>query len=398
MIPPEKQIEILKERTAEIIKEEELFEKIKKKGRLRVKLGIDPTAPDIHLGFAVVLRKLRQFQDLGHTAVLIVGDFTARVGDPSGRSKTRPQLSKKEVENYMKTYKEQLFKILRKDNLEIRYNSEWFENMDLERFISIASKMTVARILERDDFEKRYKEGIPIAVHEFLYPILQAYDSVMVEADVELGGTDQKFNLVMGRHLQLQMGQEPQVIMLMPLLIGTDGKLKMSKSYKNYIGITEPPKEIFGKIMSIPDDLILDYYRLTTDLHEDEIKKIEERLKKGENPRDIKADLAQKVVEMYYSKEEAIKSREEFDKVFKKREFPEDAPEYVPKYKKMGIIKLLRELGVPSNSEARRLIQQGAVKINGEKIEDPYMEIIFDKEYYIKIGKRQFYKIMPYNF
>ena len=387
----------LKRGAADIIPIEEFEERIKKGEKLRVKLGIDPTAPDIHLGFSVPLRKMRQFQDFGHTAVLVVGDFTAMIGDPSGRSKTRPPLTEEEVKKNMEQYKEQILKILKEDNLEFRYNSEWLGRLTSKDIIKLAAKTTVARILERDDFEKRMKENVPISLHEILYPLFQAYDSVAIRADVELGGTDQRFNHLLGRDLQREFGQRPQVVFLLPLLEGLDGKLKMSKSYGNYVGINEPPDQMFGKIMSIPDTLIMKYYTLCTDLDNEELEKIERSLKdKDVNPRDIKLDLAETIVRMYHSETAAKKTRENFIKVFSKRELPEDMEEVVyPEGEKVWIVKVIKSITGLSSSDIRRVIKQGGLKIDGEKVTDTDLEITVDREYAIKFGKKTFFMVRP---
>ena len=387
----------LKRGAADIIPIEEFEERIKNGEKLRVKLGIDPTAPDIHLGFSVPLRKMRQFQDFGHTAVLVVGDFTAMIGDPSGRSKTRPPLTEEEVKKNMEQYKEQILKILKEDNLEFRYNSEWLGRLTSKDIIKLAAKTTVARILERDDFEKRMKENVPISLHEILYPLFQAYDSVAIRADVELGGTDQRFNHLLGRDLQREFGQRPQVVFLLPLLEGLDGKLKMSKSYGNYVGINEPPDQMFGKIMSIPDTLIMKYYTLCTDLDNEELEKIERSLKdKDVNPRDIKLDLAETIVRMYHSETAAKKARENFIKVFSKRELPEDMEEVVyPEGERVWIVKVIRSITGLSSSDIRRVIKQGGLRIDGEKVTDTDLEITVDREYAIKFGKKTFFRVKP---
>lgn len=391
----EKVLNRLLKGTSEVIPIDEFNEKLKKKN-LRVKLGIDPTSPDIHLGFAVVLRKMREFQDLGHKAILIVGDFTAMIGDPSGRSKTRKPLTQDEINNNMKNYKEQILKILREDNLEFRYNSEWLGKLSIVDFIKIASKTTVARILERDDFQIRLKSNAPISLHEILYPLFQAYDSVAVQADIELGGTDQKFNHLMGREIQKEFGLEPQVVMLLPLLEGIDGIKKMSKSYNNYVGITECPDNMFGKIMSIPDNLIYRYFQLCTNLNEEELIKVKERLNK-ENPMNLKLELAYNIVSIYHSEEYAKIAKENFLKVFSKRDIPEKINEIkVRRGEKIWIVKLILNVGFAnSSSEIRRIISQGGLKINNEKVTDVEKEITVNEEIIIKFGKRNFIKIIP---
>ena len=401
-LPVEEQLKIIKRGTADIIPQEELKEKLKKsrgEGKpLNIKLGCDPTRPDLHLGHSVVLRKLRQFQELGHQAILIIGDFTAMIGDPSGRNQTRPPLTFDEARENAKSYWEQASKILDRERTKIVYNSEWLGKMSFEDVIKLASKYTVARMLERDDFTKRFKAGIPISMHEMLYPLAQAMDSVAIKSDVELGGTDQTFNLLVGRDIQREYGQEPQIILTMPLLLGTDGTEKMSKSYDNYIGIDESPKEIYGKTLSIPDELIYPYYELATDVSLEELAEIKEKLNDGRtNPRDIKRALARKFVEMYHSKEEAIKAEEGFDKIFIKKDIPDEMPEFkINEVKEgIGIIDLITQINfAPSKAEARRLVQQGGVSINGEKILDFKQIIASESNFVLKVGKRRFAKIL----
>jgi len=396
-------MDLIKYGAVEIIPEDELVKKIErsiKTGKpLKVKLGCDPTKPDLHLGHSVVLRKLRHFQELGHIAVLIIGDFTAMIGDPSGRSKTRPQLSFEETRINGQTYFEQAKKILLPERVEIRYNSEWLGKMTFEDVIRLASKYTVARMLERDDFSKRYKSGEPISIHELLYPLAQAMDSVAIEADVELGGTDQKFNLLVGRDIQREFGQEPQVIITMPLLVGTDGVEKMSKSLDNYIAFNDPPFEMYGKTMSIPDELIYDYFLLTTDLSQTEIENIKKQLNDPSvNPRDLKRRLAWELVRMYHGVEEANKAQEEFDKIFVRKEIPEELEEFEIEQGdgKIRIVELLVQTGLAnSKSEAKRLIQLGGVSIDGVKINDIDATVGLDKSFVIKVGKRKFLKIKP---
>jgi tyrosyl-tRNA synthetase len=396
-------MDLIKYGAVEIIPEDELVKKIErsiKTGKpLKVKLGCDPTKPDLHLGHSVVLRKLRHFQELGHIAVLIIGDFTAMIGDPSGRSKTRPQLSFEETRINGQTYFEQAKKILLPERVEIRYNSEWLGKMTFEDVIRLASKYTVARMLERDDFSKRYKSGEPISIHELLYPLAQAMDSVAIEADVELGGTDQKFNLLVGRDIQREFGQEPQVIITMPLLVGTDGVEKMSKSLDNYIAFNDPPFEMYGKTMSIPDELIYDYFLLTTDLSPTEIENIKKQLNDPSvNPRDLKRRLAWELVRMYHGVEEANKAQEEFDKIFVRKEIPEELEEFEIEQGdgKIRIVELLVQTGLAnSKSEAKRLIQLGGVSIDGVKINDIDATVGLDKSFVIKVGKRKFLKIKP---
>lgn len=372
-------------------------EKLKEERPLRVKLGIDPTAPEIHLGFAVVLRKLRQFQDVGHIAVLIVGDFTARIGDPSGRSKTRVSLSEKQIRENMKGYTRQIFKILDKEKTELRYNSEWLSKLDPSDIIRLTSQITVARLLERDDFNERFKAENPIALHELLYPMFQAYDSVAVKADVELGGTDQRWNHLLGRDLQRSFGLDPQVVFLMPLLEGLDGVKKMSKSFNNFIGIEESPREQFGKVMSIPDKLILRYYELCLDYYDELLKNVKKRLKSGENPMDLKLELAEGIVRQYHSDRDAKRERAEFIRVFSREEAPKDIEEFfIKKDKEIWIVEVLDNAGlVKSRGEARRLIEQGALRIDGEKINDFSLNISIKNEVILRLGKKRFLKLVP---
>lgn len=399
----DEQFEVIKKGTVDIILEDELKAKLERslreKGSLKVKLGIDATAPEIHLGFAVVLRKLRQFQDLGHQAVLIVGDFTGKIGDPSGQSKTRPQLTDEEIESNMATYKEQILKILREDRTQFRHNSEWSDPLKASDVVRLASKETVARMLERDDFAKRYEDGQPISIHEFLYPIFMAYDSVAVEADVELGGSDQRFNILVGRNLQREFSQEPQVAVILPLLEGLDGVRKMSKSYGNSIGICERPRDIFGKVMSIPDDLILRYFQLATDYPDDELRKVEKALSDpAANPRDLKAELAREIVRMYHSQEAAKSASEEFDRIFRDKGLPDEIPTFQLSWedKKIWIVRLLTETGMaPSASEARRLISHGGVTVEGGRIDDVDAEIALEGSFLLKVGKRRFLQVVP---
>jgi len=374
-----------------------LKEKLKEERPLRVKLGIDPTAPEIHLGFAVVLRKLRQFQDVGHIAVLIVGDFTARIGDPSGRSKTRVSLSEEQIRENMKGYTRQIFKILDKGKTELRYNSEWLSKLDPSDIIRLTSQITVARLLERDDFNERFKAENPIALHELLYPMFQAYDSVAVKADVELGGTDQRWNHLLGRDLQRSFGLDPQVVFLMPLLEGLDGVKKMSKSFNNFIGIEESSREQFGKVMSIPDKLILRYYELCLDYYDELLKNVKKRLKSGENPMDLKLELAEGIVRQYHSDRSAKRERAEFIRVFSREEAPRDIEEFfIKKDKEIWIVEVLDNAGlVKSRGEARRLIEQGALRIDGEKINDFSLNISIKNEVILRLGKKRFLKLVP---
>lgn len=396
-------MDLIKRGVVEIIPEEELVKKIEnsiKTGKpLRVKLGCDPTRPDLHLGHSVVLRKLRHFQELGHIAVLIIGDFTAMIGDPSGQNKTRPQLSFEETRINGQTYFEQAKKILLPERVEIRYNSEWLGKMTFEDVIRLASKYTVARMLERDDFTKRYKSGEPISIHELLYPLAQAMDSVAIKADVELGGTDQKFNLLVGRDIQREFGQEPQVIITTPLLVGTDGVEKMSKSLGNYIALNDPPLEMYGKTMSIPDELIYDYFLLTTDLPLAEIEQVRKQLQDPNvNPRDLKRKLAWELVRMYHGIEAANKAQDEFDKIFVKKEIPDEIEEFEidSKDEKIRLVDLLVHTNLASSkSEAKRLIQLGGVSIDGNRINDIDTIVELKESFVIKVGKRKFLKIKP---
>ncbi|HPA93739.1 MAG TPA: tyrosine--tRNA ligase [Petrotogaceae bacterium] len=391
---PNEQLNILIDNTVDLFSKEELLEKLKKGRPLRIKLGVDPSRPDLHLGHYVVLRKLRQFQELGHQIVLIIGDFTARIGDPSGRSKTRPMLSMDEVRENARSYAEQVFKILNKEKTEIRYNGEWFDKMTFEQVIRISSKYTVARMMERDDFKKRYDSNQPISVAEFLYPIAQGYDSVMVKSDVEMGGTDQLFNLLVGRKMQEEYEQLPQVVLTMPLIEGTDGNLKMSKSYDNYIAFNDTSRDMFGKIMSIPDTLIVKYMRLLTDLGKNEIDLYEAQMKDGlVNPRDVKMKLGREVVAVFYGQEEGVKAQEEFIKIFRKKDLP-DEMETLKATSPISVLDLVMLSGeTPSKSEAKRLIAQGAVKLDEEKLDDFSRMLEVKGSEVLKIGKRKFFRI-----
>ena len=388
----------------EIIPEDELRAKLKESQRtgvpLKIKLGLDPTAPDIHLGNAVVLRKLRQFQDLGHEVIVIIGDFTTAIGDPSGASITRPMLSPEEIAVNARTYEEQYCRILDAAKTRVVFNSEWLGKLDLAGIIRIASKVTVARILERDDFTDRLRSGRPIGLHELLYPVCQAYDSVVLEADVELGGTDQRFNILTGRDLQQQFGQEPQIAMFMPLLVGLDGVQKMSKSLGNYVGITEPPNDMFGKIMSIPDNLMSQYFELCTDVPMPEIRGIESGLASGKlHPMDMKKRLAREIVAIYHGAEAAAEAQAEFERVFSARELPSEIPSsrILISDLQNGRIwapRLLTMTGTAaSNSEARRLIVGGAVSLDGQKVTDPNAEVEVKEGQVLKVGKLRFARI-----
>ena len=396
------QLDLIKRGANEIIPEEELEKKLErslKEGKpLNIKLGCDPSRPDLHIGHSVVLRKLAQFQSLGHQAILIVGDFTGMIGDPSGRSATRPSLTLKETREHGESYFRQASKILDAKKTKIVYNSDWLGKMSFEDVIKLASKYTVARMLERDDFTKRYKASEPISIHELLYPLAQAMDSVAIKSDVELGGTDQKFNLLVGRDIQRENGQEPQVILTMPLLVGTDGVEKMSKSYDNYIGISESPKEIYGKTLSIPDNLIYIYYELASDISSSELKEIKQNLDDPKNnPRNIKRKLARAFVRMYYSEEAAKQAEEEFDKIFIKKEVPDEIEEYKidDNSSEINILDLIIKVNfAPSRGEARRLVIQGGVSINGQKITDANLKTTVKDGMILKVGKRKFIKFV----
>jgi len=402
----DEQLAYLRKGTVEIIREADLRTKLEKSAQtgkpLRVKLGADPTAPDIHLGHTVVIRKLRAFQELGHTVIFLIGDFTGLIGDPSGKSATRPQLTREEINLNAETYKSQIFKLLDPEKTEIRFNSEWMDKLGSDGFIRLASHVTVKQILERDDFAKRLKDEKPVALHELLYPLTQAYDSVALEADVELGGTDQKFNLLLGRNLQREYGQESQVAMITPLLEGTDGVQKMSKSLGNYIGINEPSQVIFGKIMSISDEMMWRYYELCTDLTPDQIAALKTSSERGDrNPRDIKVELAKSIVSDFYSRSEARAAHEEFDRIFKRKEMPSEfRPWAVPfgTYKLVDLLvatDLMGESLVESKKEARRLIEQGGVSLNRERVTRPdfVIDLSADQKVLLQIGKRLFLEV-----
>ncbi|MBM7624648.1 tyrosine--tRNA ligase [Sporohalobacter salinus] len=400
----EKQLKVIKRGVTELISEDELKDKLKevqKENRpLKVKLGLDPTAPDIHLGHTVVLQKLKQFQDLGHEVILLIGDFTGRIGDPSGKSKTRPQLTEEEVIENAKTYKEQIFKVLDPGKTRLVFNSEWLGKMDFADVLNLSAKYTVARMLEREDFANRYENNQSIGVHEFFYPLMQGYDSVAIEADVELGGTDQKFNLLVGRRLQKEYGQEPQVIIMMPLLEGLDGEKKMSKSLGNYIGIDDNANDMYGKVMSIPDKLLTRYFELLTDVSLEELKEIKTGLSSGElHPMETKKRLARTIVAKYYDEVTAKKAAEEFERVFKEGELPEDIPQInlssdELENGELWIVKLVAATGlVDSNSQARRMIKQGAVKIDGKKYDKINIDLKVEDGMIIQIGKKRFAEV-----
>ena len=399
MISAQEQVRQIKHGVADLINEQDLVKKIEKSIKenkpLVVKLGLDPTAPDIHLGHTVPLRKLRLFQEFGHQVVIVIGGFTARIGDPTGKSVTRPPLTKEEVLKNAETYKTQIFKVLDPEKTIVRDNSEWLESMNFADVLRLASSYTVARMMERDDFSKRFKEGRAIGVHEFMYPLMQGQDSVALHADVEFGGTDQTFNLLMGRHLQELEGQEPQVVITMPLLEGLDGIQKMSKSLGNYIGIDEEPKEMYGKAMSIPDELMMRYFMLVTDMSIEEQEDMAKRLESGElHPRDAKMQLARTIVRLYHGEEAALEAEEEFKRVFQQRAMPTDIPEYAmdAPTEPIFVPQFCTDAGLTaSNGEARRSIKAGAFKVNGEKYTEENLKL--EDGMIVQVGKRKFVKI-----
>ena len=394
-------MDLLLRGTSEVIPEDDFEKKIarsiKDKRPLIIKQGFDPSAPDLHIGHTVSIRKLKQFQDLGHTVNFVIGDFTGLVGDPTGKNLMRPRMTREEIADNAKTYESQVFKVLDRQKTVIRFNSHWLGKLDIYEVLDLTARYTVARMLERDDFEKRYREGKPIAILEFLYPLFQAYDSVELRCDVELGGNDQKFNLLLGRHLQHEFGQDGQIAFLMPLLVGTDGSEKMSKSLGNYIGIDEPPSEIYGKTLSIPDEQIYSYFELTIDISPDELNNVKVQLEDDSvNPRDLKRRLARELVRMYHSAEEAVKAEEDFDKLFIKKEIPDDIEEKSFPSGEVLVCKLVNELGLTASAgEAKRMIKQGAVKIDDVKVMDEYVTITFDKTIILKVGKRKMAKVIP---
>ncbi|HAK87506.1 MAG TPA: tyrosine--tRNA ligase [Nitrospiraceae bacterium] len=400
MLSPEQQLEIIKRGSVEIILEKELLLKLEKSHKenkpLKVKAGFDPTAPDIHLGHTVLLEKMRQFQELGHEVVFLIGDFTGMIGDPTGRSELRKPLTKEEVLKNSETYKEQVFKILDPKKTKIVFNSEWFEKMSAMEIVRLGAMKTVARMLEREDFKKRFHSQQEITILEFYYPLFQAYDSVHLKSDVELGGTDQRFNLLMGRQMQETMEMDKQVVVMMPLLEGTDGVQKMSKSLGNYIGISEPPKDMYGKLMSISDELMLKYYELLSHISIEEFNALKDGLKAGSiHPKKAKENLAVEIVDRYWGRDEALKAQEEFDRMFKDKGTPDEIPVFELSWdeEKMWLPKIMKLSGLmPSTGEAMRLIKQGAVSVDDQKITDP--KITFKKgDYLIKAGKRKFVKI-----
>ncbi|HEY2963828.1 MAG TPA: tyrosine--tRNA ligase, partial [Pyrinomonadaceae bacterium] len=391
----DEQLAYLRKGTTEVIREDELRAKLQKSAQtgkpLRVKLGADPTAPDIHLGHTVVIRKLRALQELGHTAIFLIGDFTGMIGDPSGKSATRPQLTREEINANAETYKQQIFKLLDPEKTVIDFNSRWMDTLGSAGFLRLASHVTVRQILERDDFQQRLADNRPLALHEVMYPLVMAYDSVALEADVELGGTDQKFNLLMGRNLQREYGQESQIAMITPLLEGTDGVQKMSKSLGNYIGINEPPQEIFGKVMSISDELMWRYYELCTDLSLPDIEKLK---RSDRNPRDIKADLGKRIVADFYSEADASAAEEQFNRMFRSKQAPEEIEERTISSGSWKLPRLLVELQLtPSVAEARRLIEQGGVYVDGGRSGDRDLELSPDRSFLVQVGKRRFMRV-----
>ena len=382
--------------TEEILVKSELVEKLKKGRPLRIKVGFDPTAPDLHVGHTVIINKMRQFQELGHQVIFLIGDFTGRIGDPTGKSATRPPLTEEQVNQNATTYKEQVFKILDPERTEVAFNSTWMGKMSSAEMVQLAAKQTVARMLERDDFSKRYKSNQPIAIHEFLYPLVQGYDSVALRADVEMGGTDQKFNLLVGRELQRMYGQEQQVVITLPLLEGLDGVNKMSKSLGNYIGITDAPNDMFGKIMSISDELMWRYFDLLSFRPLTEVKKLRQDVEDGFNPRDVKFLLAEELITRFHNKAAAVAAQEDFITRFQKGALPEDMPELSIETEtvELPIANLLKNAGlVESTSEAFRMIQQGGVKIDGVKVEDRNLLISKGTVAVIQVGKRKFAKV-----
>ena len=401
MLTPKEQMRIICKGVHQYVNEEELLARLeqsyKQEKPLIIKLGLDPSAPDIHLGHAVVLRKIRQMQELGHQAVIIIGDFTGRIGDPTGKSKGRVALTDEKVKENAMTYCEQIFKILDREKTMVRFNSEWLSKLNFEDVIKLAATSTVARMLERDDFQNRYKSGVPIGIHEFFYPLMQAYDSVEIKADIELGGTDQTFNILMGRTLQKSMGTDQQIALFMPILEGLDGIEKMSKSLGNYIGVSEPAEVMFKKVMEVPDDLIIKYYELTTDEHPDEIDRVKDELIRGVNPRDIKYQLAKIITGLYHNAEEVQNAITYYEMAFSKKAIPNDIPVLLLDLEKDTVndsIPGLIELGyIKSRSEFIRLIRQGGIQINGEKMDEDEINSVLINGDVMRIGKKRFIKI-----
>jgi tyrosyl-tRNA synthetase len=399
----DEQISFLRKGTVDCIPDDELRRKLERSQKtskpLRVKAGFDPTAPDIHVGHTVLIRKMRHFQQLGHTVIFLIGDFTGMIGDPSGRSATRPALTREQIDENAETYKQQIFKFLDRERTEIRFNNEWFSKFGADDFVRLAGKVTVAQILEREDFKKRFQSQTPISLHELLYALAQGYDSVALEADVELGGTDQKFNLLMARQIQQAYGvKEPQLIMTTPLLEGLDGVQKMSKSLGNYIGITEPPRDIFGKVMSISDELMWRYYELVTDVTTGEIAELKAAAERGQrHPRELKVELACRIVADFHSQAEAEEASREFDRQFRERQTPTDIPTIEKQAAAIKLVKLLASEGLaPSVAEAQRLIAQGGVRVNGERVSDARCELgsLPGEEALIQVGSRKFLRVV----
>ncbi len=402
MLAAKEQMRIICKGVHTLVNEEELLAKLKKScdqnKPLVIKLGLDPSAPDIHLGHAVVLRKIKQMQDLGHSVVIVIGDFTGKIGDPTGKAKGRTALTEEQVNENAETYCEQIFKILDKDKTLVRFNSEWLSTLTFEEVIKLAATTTVARVLERDDFKNRYNNQIPIGIHEFFYPLMQAYDSIVLEADIELGGTDQTFNILMGRTLQKTFGQEQQIAIFMPILEGLDGVEKMSKSLGNYIGVNEPAEVMFKKVMEVPDGLIMKYYELATDEHPDQIDKIKAELDSGVNPRNIKLHLAKTIVSLYHSPDDTQKAVSYYDLAFSKKAIPDDIPEIAIETGTDTIMHIIPHLienaFVKSKSEFIRLLSQGGVQLNGEKLTTEDMDKVLAGKDVMKIGKKRFVKFM----
>ncbi len=396
MMDVQKALSLIKRGAEELLVEAELVEKLKSNRPLRIKAGFDPTAPDLHLGHTVLINKLRHFQEIGHHVMFLIGDFTGMIGDPAGRNATRPPLSREQILDNAKTYREQVFKILDPEKTEVCFNSTWFEPIGAAGMIKLAALHTVARMLERDDFAKRYANNQPIAIHEFLYPLCQGYDSVAMRTDVELGGTDQKFNLLVGRELQKHYGQPPQCILTMPLLEGLDGVNKMSKSYGNYVGINEPPKEIFGKLMSVSDDLMWRYFELLSFRSNDEIAGLKQEIDDGRNPRDVKVLLAQEIVQRFHSRQAAEDALADFEARFRQGAIPEDIEDVsiACDAEGMGIAQVLKQAGLTgSTSEAMRMIEQGGVRLDGERVSDRALILKQGSQVVLQIGKRRFARI-----
>lgn len=402
MTEPKEQMKIICKGVETLVNKEELLIKIersyKERKPLVVKLGLDPSAPDIHLGHTVVLRKVRQMQDFGHKAVIVIGDFTGKIGDPTGKTKGRAALSEEQVKDNARTYCEQIFKVLDKEKTVVRFNSEWLSVLNFEEIVRLAATTTVARILERDDFQNRYRNQIPIGIHEFFYPLMQAYDSVHIQADIELGGTDQTFNVLMGRSLQKAWGQEQQIAMFLPILVGLDGVEKMSKSLGNYIGVSEPAEIMFKKVMEIPDSLIIKYFELVTDEHPDKIDNIKQELEEGTNPRDIKIKLADIITQLYHGDEKAAEAKEYFQTAFSKKEIPSNIPELVVEGENTTIEEVVPQLVlinmIESKSAFIRLIKQGGIQLKGVKIEENDLKSVLENGQVMKIGKKKFIRFI----